>query len=164
MADIIESEAAARPRALIKRFLDMGDGTFAEVVAVVAGDPLEVTVNVAPEIEIKNDSGNPVPTSDALGGTRTYDWTNNVRTAVGVASTAAAALPTLSASREVMVHASQRCFVRLGASDLAAASAGAGQLIVEPGERFHFRVNAGHTHFRVIRDTLDGFVTITAVV
>ena len=60
MADIIESEAAARPRALIKRFLDMGDGTFAEVVAVVAGDPLQVTVNVAPEIEIKNDEGNPV--------------------------------------------------------------------------------------------------------
>ena len=103
-------------------------------------------------------------TTDTQGGTRTYDWAGNSRTAVATASTAAAALPTLSASRELMAHASTRCFVRFGASDVGAASAAAGHLVLEAGERFHFRVATGNTHFRVIRDTADGFLTLTAVV
>ena len=108
--------------------------------------------------------GAPMSTTDSLGGTRAYDWAGNSRTAVATASTAAAALPTLSASRELMAHASTRCFVRLGESDVGAASAAAGHLVLEAGERFHFRVAVGNTHFRVIRDTADGFLTLTAVV
>lgn len=114
--------------------------------------------------QIIGGTGAPMTTTDSQGGTRTYDFANNVRAAVGVASTAAAAMPTLSASRELMVHASTRCFLRLGASDVGAASAAAGHLVLEAGERFHFRVAAGNTHFRVIRDTADGFITVTAVV
>lgn len=114
--------------------------------------------------QIMGGSSAPMSTTDTQGGTRTYDWAGNSRTAVATASTAAAALPTLSASRELMAHASTRCFVRFGASDVGAASAAAGHLVMEAGERFHFRVNAGHTHFRVIRDTADGFLILTAVV
>jgi len=106
----------------------------------------------------------PLPVTDTLNGTRTYDWAGNSRTAVATASTAAEDLPTLSASREIMAHASTRCFVRLGESDVGAASAAAGHLVLEAGERFHFRVAVGNTHFRVIRDTANGFLTLTAVV
>jgi len=111
---------------------------------------------------------NPLPTggvpTDKMGtGTREYNFTDATRTAVAATSTAAVAIGTLGESREVMAHASTRCFVRFGASDVAAASAGAGQLILEAGERFHLRLAAGVTHFRVIRDTADGFITVTAV-
>ena len=105
-----------------------------------------------------------VPTTDSKGGTRQYDFPGNVRQAVATASTSAVPLPTLYTSREVMVHASERCFVRFGDSAVTAAAAGNGQLIMEPGERFHLRLAAGVTHFRVIRDTTDGFLSITAVV
>ena len=106
----------------------------------------------------------PVATTDTRNGTRQYDFAGNVRQTVTGTSTAAVALPTLYASREVMVHASERCVIRLGGSDVDAATVAAGQLIVEPGERFHFRVAVGETHFRAIRDTTDGFLSITAVV
>ena len=105
-----------------------------------------------------------VPTTDSKGGTRQYDFPGNVRQAVATASTSAVPLPTLYTSREVMVHSSERCFVRFGDSAVTAAAAGNGQLILEPGERFHLRFAAGVTHFRVIRDTTDGFLSITAVV
>jgi hypothetical protein len=106
----------------------------------------------------------PVATTDTRNGTRQYDFAGNVRQTVTATSTAAVALPTLYASREVMVHAAERCVIRLGGSDVAAATVAAGQLILEAGERFHFRVATGVTHFRVIRDTTDGFLSITAVV
>lgn len=115
------------------------------------------------EVPLRLSADGSMAATDTLGGTRTYDYAGNQRVAVGVASTAAAALPALSASREIMAHASTRCFVRFGASGLAAASAGAGQLVLEAGERFHFRLAATSTHYRVIRDTADGFLTITAV-
>ena len=105
-----------------------------------------------------------VATTDSKGGTRQYDFTGNVRQAVTSTSTAAVALPTLYTSREVMVHSSERCFVRFGTSSVTAASNSNGQLILEAGERFHLRFAADITHFRVIRDTTDGNVTITAVV
>lgn len=108
--------------------------------------------------------GGASPTVDAQGGTRYYDWAQNKRAAVGSTSSAADTIPPLYASREMMAHASVRCFVRFGGSGVAAASAGANQLIVEAGERFHFRVNAGDTHFRVIRDTADGHLSLTAVI
>ena len=106
----------------------------------------------------------PVATTDTRNGTRQYDFAGNVRQTVTGTSTAAIALPTLYASREVMVHASERCVIRLGASDVAAATVASGQLILEAGERFHFKIATGATHFRVIRDSTDGFLSITAVV
>jgi hypothetical protein len=106
----------------------------------------------------------PVSTTDTKNGTREYDFAGNVRQTVTSTSTAAVTLPTLYASREVMVHAAERCVIRFGGSDVPAATVASGQLILEAGERFHFRVAAGVTHFRAIRDTVDGFVSITAVV
>jgi hypothetical protein len=105
-----------------------------------------------------------VATTDSKGGTRQYDFTGNVRQAVTGTSTAAVALPTLYTSREVMVHSAERAFIRFGDSGVTAATAASGQLIMEAGERFHLRLATGITHFRVIRDTTDGNVTITAVV
>lgn len=102
--------------------------------------------------------------TDVIGnGTRQYDWFNGLRQATTSASTAATALPSLGISREVMFHASSRCFVRMGDSGVIAATAGAGQMVVEAGERFHIRIPTGTTHFRVIRDTADGFLNVVAV-
>ena len=103
------------------------------------------------------------PTDPTGTGTRAYDWANGLRQAVGSASTAAVALPALGTSREVMFHASGRCFIRLGDSGVAAATVAAGQLVMEAGERFHIRLPVGMTHFRVIRDTTDGFLNVAAV-
>jgi hypothetical protein len=100
---------------------------------------------------------------DVQGGTRYYDVPGNVYTAFGAASTAAIALPTLGASNEVMFHATERCFISLGDAGVAAAQVGAGHLIVGAGERFHMRVTAGDTHFRVIQHEDAGVLTITAV-
>lgn len=99
-------------------------------------------------------------------GTRAYDFANNVRSNVGASSSAAIQLPPIGASREVMVHASTRCFVRFGALPALTSSpaqAEQGHLIPEAGERFHMQIPSEITHFRVIRDTTDGFITITAV-
>lgn len=105
-----------------------------------------------------------VPTTDSQGGTRAYNWSTNIRQATSGTSTSAISLPALGASREIMAHASECCFVRFGNSSVSAAAVGNGQLILEAGERFHLRLATGVTHFRVIRDVADGFVTITAVV
>ena len=104
------------------------------------------------------------PTDPTGNGTRAYDWAAGLRQAVAATSSAAVAFPTLGISREVMLHASTRCFIRMGGSDVAAASVSAGQLVLEAGERFHVRLPAGVTHFRLIRDTADGFLNVTAVV
>lgn len=102
--------------------------------------------------------------TDANGnGTRQYDWANGLRQAVTGTSSAATALPTLGTSREVMFHASSRCFVRMGDSNVAAAAAAAGHMVLEAGERFHIRIATGVTHFRVIRDSADGNLNVTAV-
>jgi hypothetical protein len=104
--------------------------------------------------------------TDSFGNnTRAYDTASSLRQAFTSTSSAAVALPTLGASREVMFHASSagRCFIRFGASDVIAASVAAGQLALEAGERFHMRIPAGVTHFRVIRDTTDGHLNVTAV-
>ncbi len=103
------------------------------------------------------------PTDPTGNGTRAYDWANGLRQAVSGTSTAAVALPSLGTSREVMFHASSRCFVRFGDSAVGAATVAAGQLVLATEERFHIRIPAGVTHFRVIRDTADGFLNVTAV-
>lgn len=95
--------------------------------------------------------------------TREYNFAAGTRTAVTATSTTAVALGTLGALREVMIHATTRLFMRFGNSGVAAATVGANQLILEPGEKFHLRVPPDVTHFRAIRDTADGFVTVIPV-
>ena len=102
--------------------------------------------------------------TDPIGiGTRAYDWANGLRQAVSGTSTAAVALPTLGTSREVMFHASSRCFVKFGDSAVGAATIAAGHLVLAAEERFHIRIPTGVTHFRVIRDVVDGNLNVVAV-
>jgi hypothetical protein len=103
------------------------------------------------------------PTDPTGNGTRAYDFTNGLRQAFTGTSTAAVALPSLGTSREVMFHASARCFVRFGDSNVTAASAAAGHMVLATEERFHLRVPVGVTHFRVIRDSIDGNLNVVAV-
>lgn len=109
-------------------------------------------------------SGVELTTTDTKNGTRVYDFDNNSRVVVTSTSTAATPLPPLYGSREAMFHAKERTFLRIGTSGVAPATDGDKQLILEAGERFHFRIPAGVTHYRAIRETTDGVVTITAVV
>jgi len=98
--------------------------------------------------------------SDAFGnGTREYNLGQGTRTAVATASSAAVAIGTLGASRELMLAASTRCFVRFGTSAVTAAAATDANVLALPADvMFHLRVPAGVTHFTVIRDTADGFL------
>lgn len=98
-------------------------------------------------------------------GTRAYNWAQASRTAIGSASSAAVPIGALGASREVMLVASSRCFIKFGASGVAAAAAADADLLALPADAmFHLRIPAGVTHFRVIRDTADGFLRVTPVV
>jgi hypothetical protein len=95
--------------------------------------------------------------------TRDYVFANGTRTATVTASSAAVALGTLGPTREIMLHATARCFIIFGGSGVAAAQAAAGHLVLEAGERFLMRASEGVTHFRVIRDTGDGHLDVTPV-
>jgi hypothetical protein len=106
-----------------------------------------------------------VPVTDtAASGTRAYNFAQATRTAVGATSSAAVAIGTLSASREVMLVASTRCFIRFGTSTVTAANATDAALLALPADAmFHMRLPSGVTHYTVIRDTADGFVRIVPV-
>ena len=94
-------------------------------------------------------------------GTRAYNYGAATRTAFSSTSSAAVALGALSAEREIMITATARCFLVFGASDVAAADGTAAtNLPIEPGEKFHIRLPAGVTHYRVIRDTSDGVLNM----
>lgn len=95
--------------------------------------------------------------------TRTYDFASGTRTTVGATSSAEVAIGTLGPTREIMLMASTRCHIRFGATGLAAAAAGAGVLPLAADERFHLKVPVGTTHFRVIRDSADGFLSVIPV-
>lgn len=106
-----------------------------------------------------------IPTTDSLGGTRTHNTAGGIRQAVGVDS-ARVALPTLSASLEMYVMATQRCFFQTGDSSVTAVNTTGLTNMSHPlaaDERFYFRVPAGHTHIAYIRDSADGFITIMPV-
>lgn len=104
---------------------------------------------------------NSIPT---LMGTREYNYAEGRRSAVGATASAFATIGTLNASREVMINASVRCFIKWGtAASTVPAIANVDLLPVEPGGLFHTRVPAGATHFSVIRDTADGFARIVPV-
>lgn len=114
---------------------------------------------------IVNANSAPIPTTDSLGGTRTHNTAGGIRQAVG-ATSARVALPTLSASREVYVMATQRCFFLTGDSSVTAVNTTGLTNMSHPlaaDERFYFRVPAGHTHIAYIRDSADGFISIMPV-
>lgn len=126
------------------------------------------TVSTLTQIDTKTPTlvNGAVPTTDTKGGTRIYDFDGNIRLNATSTSSAATPIPTLYADREIMVHAKKRCMIRYGAAAVAAADATAttGHLTLEDGEKFHFRIPVGVTHFRVVRDSEDGSLTHTAVV
>jgi hypothetical protein len=98
--------------------------------------------------------------ADGFGnGTREYNFAQGTRTVVTTTSSAAIAIGTLGASRELMLIASTRCFVRFGTSAVTAALATDVNVLALPADAmFHLRVPAGVTHFTVIRDTAEGFI------
>jgi len=107
----------------------------------------------------------------AAAATREYNQAG-VRVSVTDTGTAANALPTLGASREVRLMASVRCFVRFGVPQAApnaalldtAATVGGTSFPLAPDSPEVVRVPAGATHFAVIRDgTTNGNVTLHAV-
>lgn len=77
------------------------------------------------------------------------------RVAVGAASAQSAALT----AREVMLHASVRCFVKIAADPTAAAT---DSFPLEAGEKFTTKITSGHK-VGVIRDFADGFLHITLI-
>ncbi len=78
------------------------------------------------------------------------------------APTLAFALPTLGPSRELWILPSVRCFLVTGVgTGMAGASPGSAYPVpVDAG--WVIQVPAGHTHFSVVRDTMDGFITVAA--
>jgi hypothetical protein len=110
------------------------------------------------------ESGRMPVTDTAAAGTRAYNLAQATRTAVGATSSVAVAIGTLAASREVMLVASTRCFIRFGTSSVAAATATDAALLALPADAmFHMRLPSDVTHYTVIRDTADGFVRFVPV-
>ena len=118
---------------------------------------------VTPVVELATPT-TAIPTTDSLGGTRAFNWANNVREAFTTSSTAAIALPTLGTSRELRVHTSVRAFIRFGASDVSPATVAAGQMISPADAPDVIRVPVGQTHIRVIGEAASGNISLTAVI
>lgn len=96
-------------------------------------------------------------------GTRPYNIDAGTRHAVGATSSTAIDIVPLGPSRELLLISSTRCFIRWGGSGVTAAAAGNGVLPLPADVMFHIRIPVGVTHFRVIRDSADGFITQIAV-
>lgn len=124
----------------------------------------KVSGGVIPVVKIDTPA-TAMPTTDSLGGTRTHNTAGGIRQAVGTGS-ARVALPTLSASREMYVMATNRCFFLTGDGSVTAVNTTGLTNMSHPlaaDERFYFRVPSGHTHIAYIRDSADGFITIMPV-
>jgi len=141
----------------------------AESLPLPAGAATQATLATLAD-RIPSQQANKIPVlsavdaTDAIGnGTRQYDFTNNVRIAVTATSTAATTLPPLGSSREVMIQANVRTFIRFGTSAVAPATIDKGQYIAEALYPHHIRIPSGVTHFTAIREAIDGNVTFTAV-
>ncbi|MXP42979.1 hypothetical protein [Allopontixanthobacter sediminis] len=102
----------------------------------------------APATEAKQDANT---AAVALVGTRAYGAGQPV--AIGASDAASVGLT----ATEVLLHASARCFVRVAAAATAAAG-----IPLEPGEKFHLRLNSGQ-QIHVIRDTADGTLNVVPV-
>lgn len=110
--------------------------------------------------ESRVNAANPFPVVTPTNATTTREY--NYPVGQRIASLTAQTRSTAIAATEVMLHASQRCFVRAG--DLAvSATVGAGSFPLETGEKFHMRITSGQ-FISTIRDTTDGFLTIMPVV
>lgn len=122
---------------------------------VTSTNPMPVRFSEAQEIsgEVTATLSDP-PTS--MQTTRLYNFGAAVYAAFAATSSAAVALPALGDSREVRLNPSARCWIRFGTSGVTAAAAGAASFPVEPGVAEVIPVPADATHFRVIRDTVDG--------
>ena len=132
-----------------------------EAVASVNADGQIIGSSSAP---VQVAAATAIPTTDSLGGTRAFNWANNVREAFTTSSTAAIALPTLGTSRELRIHTSVRAFIRFGASDVSPATVAAGQMISPADAPDVIRIPTGQTHVRVIGETASGSISLTAVV
>ena len=86
-------------------------------------------------------------------GTRAY---GTAAARVTVATTSATSAALTLPKGEVMLHASTRCFVKVG------TGATNGDIPLEAGEKFHLQMATGGT-IAVIRDTADGFLNIIPV-
>lgn len=89
--------------------------------------------------------------------TRAYGYAAGQR----ITSVAAQTRSTAITASEVMLHASARCFFRVGDVTVV-ATVGAGSVPLEAGEKFHLRITSGE-FISVIRDTADGNLTIMPV-
>lgn len=112
---------------------------------------------------VKNPDGTISPFNDAAAQT-VAEYGAGVRQAVGASSSNAVLLPTLGPSRRVRVMANTRCWLRFGASGVAAAEVAGNSIPFAPDSPEVVQVPVGATHFRVIRDSADGFVTLTPTV
>ena len=99
-------------------------------------------------------------TATNRAGTREYNIDAIKREPV-IAASSRVTLPTLGASRELYVMATNRCFFRSGNSAVNAAAGTSHPLPAD--ERFHLRIPGGHTHIAYIRDTADGMISIVPV-
>ena len=102
-------------------------------------------------------------TADSLGGTREFNWENNVRETYTTTSTLAIALPTLGSRREARIHTSTAAFIKFGNSAVGAATIGKGNMESPPEVPDVIKIPVGHTHFRIIGETAGGNISITAV-
>ena len=109
-----------------------------------------------------NETASMLTTADSLGGTREFNWENNVRKTYTTTSTLAIALPTLGSRREVRIHTSTAAYIKFGNSAVGAATVGQGNMKSPPEAPDVIKIPAGHTHFRVIGETAGGNISITA--
>lgn len=146
MPDITQVENSVR-----YRFKDLGDGTFARVMALDGGVTISsVTVS---DVEISNDVGNAIPTEP-----------------LGLPGTARQLVVTVTAQPLVLTNTVKRVSLKARNCDMRYTVAGTANATtshyIEAGERLDLRVAAGTT-ISVIRDTLatsNGILEITELV
>jgi hypothetical protein len=133
------------------RFKDLGDGTYARVMALDGGVTISsVTVS---DVEISNDVGNPIPTEvlGLPGASRTIS-----------VSTTSTSTSITSGVKRISIKA-RGCDMRYSLTDAPTATVGH---FIESGERLDLRVPASAT-IQVIRDssaTENGNLEITELV
>lgn len=146
MADTTQVENSIR-----YRFKDLGDGTFARVMALDGGVTISsVTVS---DVEISNDVGNAIPT-EPLG-------LPGVARQLAVTTTAQPVVLTAAVKR-ISIKA-RNCDMRYSLTGTANAST---SHYIEAGERLDLRVTTNDT-ISIIRDTLatsNGILEITELV
>ena len=151
---------------------DVGGVQFQRVKLDLGGDGVSVPVTTAlPVSGTFFQATQPVSIAAAVAvtpptnatTTRVFNFGAAIRQAFTATSTAAIALPTLGATREIRFAPGARCWIRFGDSGVAAAEAAANSFPLEANYPELFPVPVGATHFRIIRDTADGSIHMTPV-